>query len=181
MKNMLVAELEKHHREFESIYKKIKQKCEDKKEEERDVEFCRKSFFELKKLVSAHAKAEEIALYSIFENTSGEGEKLKELKHFSLEGFKEHALVDQLMGELEKGDYASDIWTASFTILRELLEHHIEEEEEEFFPKVGKALGADALLDLSEIYKAEWLSLIEEDKMEQVREQAFESETRVND
>jgi hemerythrin-like domain-containing protein len=36
------------------------------------------------------------------------------------------------------------------TVLKELVEHHVEEEEKEFFPKVEKALGNDSLELLTE-------------------------------
>ena len=35
-------------------------------------------------------------------------------------------------------------------VLQELVEHHVEEEEEEFFPKTERALGADLLEALGE-------------------------------
>jgi hemerythrin superfamily protein len=39
---------------------------------------------------------------------------------------------------------------ARFTVLKELIEHHVEEEEEELFPKVEKALDDDKLARLGE-------------------------------
>lgn len=159
MKNPFIQLLERDHRVIEDHYKKIKKECE---KEERNITFCREAFQQLKAATSAHAKAEEIALYSLFEGN--ESKHFNELKHFSLEGYKEHEIVDQLLHELNSDLSINDEWVAKFTVLRELLEHHINEEEDEFFPKVQSVLGKEALGDLAEIYEIEHAERLSGDK-----------------
>ena len=61
-------------------------------------------------------------------------EKSEEGKDDALEGTVEHEVVDRLMEDLSRSRSAgSDKWTARCTVLQELLEHHIDEEEGEFF------------------------------------------------
>src|SRR5436309_13460940 len=51
-----------------------------------------------------------------------------------LEGFEEHHVVDEIMGELGETDVSDETWAAKFKVMRENIEHHIEEEEGEVFP-----------------------------------------------
>ncbi|HEV7682428.1 MAG TPA: hemerythrin domain-containing protein, partial [Pyrinomonadaceae bacterium] len=60
-----------------------------------------------------------------------------------LEAFEEHRLVKQLLGELDKMDKGEEQWTARFTVLKENVEHHVEEEEGEMFPKARKVLSTE--------------------------------------
>ena len=41
-------------------------------------------------------------------------------------------------------------WTAKFTVLKENVEHHVEEEEEEMFQKARKVLSEDEIDELGE-------------------------------
>src|SRR5919107_3612979 len=50
-----------------------------------------------------------------------------------LEGYDEHHVVDEIMGELEATDVSDETWGAKFTVMKENIEHHIEEEEGEMF------------------------------------------------
>lgn len=50
-------------------------------------------------------------------------------KDIVLEGFKEHHVVDVLMGELEALPVDDEAWVAKATVMKENVEHHIEEEE----------------------------------------------------
>ena len=52
-----------------------------------------------------------------------------------LEGFQEHHVVDLLMGELEELDVGDETWGAKATVMKENIEHHIDEEEGEMFPQ----------------------------------------------
>ncbi len=161
MKNVFIQILERDHRTLEGYWKKLKKEC-DKDEGQRNITFCREIFQQFKVAIAAHAKSEEIALYSLFE--SNDSKQFKELKHFSLEGYKEHELVDQLLHEMNANLSIDDEWVAKFTVLRELLEHHIEEEEEDFFPHVQSVLGKEALNDLAEIYEIEHSERMNGDK-----------------
>ncbi len=65
-----------------------------------------------------------------------------------LEGFEEHHVVDEIMGELEATDVTDETWGAKFKVMKENIEHHIEEEEGEMFPKARQAFEADELEQL---------------------------------
>ena len=62
-----------------------------------------------------------------------------------LEGLEEHHVVDEIMGELGETDVTDETWAAKFKVVKESIEHHIEEEEGEMFPKARQAFDKDEL------------------------------------
>ena len=54
-------------------------------------------------------------------------------KDIVLEGFEEHHVVDLLMSELEALPVEDETWGAKALVMKENIEHHIEEEEGEMF------------------------------------------------
>jgi hemerythrin-like domain-containing protein len=69
-------------------------------------------------------------------------------KDIVLEGFQEHHVVDLLMGELEALDVADETWGAKAVVMKENIEHHIEEEEGEMFRTARQVFEAAELDDL---------------------------------
>lgn len=54
------------------------------------------------------------------------------------EAVVEHAAAKDLMDEIERMDPGEDLYDAKVTVLEEQIEHHVGEEETEYFPKVKK-------------------------------------------
>ena len=65
-----------------------------------------------------------------------------------LESYEEHHVADVLCMELFAMSPGNDRFDAKTTVLIESVEHHIEEEEGEWFPKVREALGRKELSEL---------------------------------
>jgi hemerythrin-like domain-containing protein len=65
-----------------------------------------------------------------------------------LEAYEEHHVVDTLMGELESLDVSDERWGAKAVVMKENIEHHIEEEEGEMFRKARQVFDATELDDL---------------------------------
>jgi len=65
-----------------------------------------------------------------------------------LEGFEEHHVVDEIMGELEATDVTDETWGAKFKVMKENIEHHIEEEEGEMFKQARAVFDAGELEQL---------------------------------
>lgn len=112
-------------------------------------------FTELATKLVAHDAIEREIFYPACEKHMGLFEELAE-------GIVEHGVVEFC---LHRADTARG--TTNFDhclkVLRELLEHHIEEEEEELFPKVERALGAGRLEQLAEKMEAAFDEKLEED------------------
>ena len=58
-----------------------------------------------------------------------------EARDIVLEGYQEHHIADVLTQELHTLPPSDERWGAKFKVLKESLEHHIEEEEDEMFRK----------------------------------------------
>jgi hemerythrin-like domain-containing protein len=101
---------------------------------ERGIKTREELFTQLKSELDLHAQIEEKILYPVLE-------KADETHDITLEAFEEHRLVKQLLGELETMDKGDEQWTARFTVLKENIEHHVEEEEGEMFKKARKVLS----------------------------------------
>jgi predicted DNA-binding protein len=71
-------------------------------------------------------------------------------KDIVLEGYEEHHVVDLLMGELEALDVSDEAWGAKATVMKENIEHHIEEEEGEMFRQARAVFDKDELTALGE-------------------------------
>ena len=67
------------------------------------------------------------------------------------ESYEEHALAELELKRLLATDPEDEAFQARVTTLKELIEHHVEEEEEELFPAVEKALSADTLEKLGKV------------------------------
>ena len=98
-------------------------------------------FATLKGEMIVHERIEE----EIFYPTLKEHPKARDIV---LEGFEEHHVVDEIMGELEATDVTDETWGAKFKVMKENIEHHIEEEEGEMFKQARAALSTDELEDL---------------------------------
>ena len=114
---------------------------------ERGVKTREELFAKFKKEMSVHERIEE----EIFYPRLTEQAKTKEI---ALEGYEEHHVVDVVIGELDDVAYDDERWGAKFTVMKENVEHHIEEEEGEMFKLAKQALDSDELEELGERMEA---------------------------
>jgi iron-sulfur cluster repair protein YtfE (RIC family) len=63
----------------------------------------------------------------------------KEFEDMIDEAVVEHGSAKQLIAELEAMDPGDDLYDAKVKVLSEMIEHHVQEEEGELFPKVRKS------------------------------------------
>lgn len=71
-----------------------------------------------------------------------------------LESVEEHHVMAWLCSELQHLDPGDETFDAKVTVLIENVEHHIKEEQDDWFPKVRKALGRNRLAELGEQMEA---------------------------
>jgi hemerythrin-like domain-containing protein len=105
---------------------------------ERGVKTREELFTQLKTELDIHAEIEETIFYPVLE-------KHEETRDITLEGIEEHRIVKELLAELDAMAKDDEVWTAKMTVLKENVEHHVEEEEGEMFPKARKALTEEEI------------------------------------
>ncbi|MBV7569409.1 hemerythrin domain-containing protein [Pseudomonas sp. PDM27] len=100
--------------------------------------------------ISIHTKLEEEILYPAFKAA---GTKEQDVLYF--EAKEEHRTVDSLvLPDLKQTDPGTPEFAGRVKVVKELLEHHIDEEETEMFPQAKKLLGKSRLDDLGEQMEA---------------------------
>ncbi|MEE3852536.1 hemerythrin domain-containing protein [Gordonia sp. LSe1-13] len=77
-------------------------------------------------------------------------DRVPELESDVLESYEEHHVADLLVMELVTMSPDAERFDAKMTVLIENVEHHIQEEEDEWFPKVLEALGRKQLREIGE-------------------------------
>ena len=73
---------------------------------------------------------------------------MPDLEDDILESYEEHHVADVLVMELWSMKPTDERFTAKTTVLIENVDHHIDEEEQEWFPKVREGLGRKVLQEL---------------------------------
>lgn len=96
--------------------------------------------------ISIHTRLEEEILYPAYKEAGG-----KEQDVMYYEAKEEHRTVDSLvLPDLKKTDPGTPEFSGRVKVVKELLEHHIEEEETEMFPQANKLLGKAKLNELGQ-------------------------------
>ena len=121
---------------------KVKKMLTEGEETTERAQKTRSELFEnLKGELMIHERIEEEIFYPALKSHP----KAKDLV---LEGYEEHHVVDEIMGELEATDVTDETWGAKFKVMKESIEHHIEEEEGEMFKQARSVFDADELESL---------------------------------
>jgi hemerythrin-like domain-containing protein len=110
---------------------------------ERGVKTREELFTKIKRELEVHESIEEEIFYPALK----EHPKTKEI---TLEAYEEHHVVDMVMAEIEGVPYDDERWGAKFKVMKENIEHHIEEEENEMFKQARQVFDDDELEALGE-------------------------------
>jgi len=121
--------LKKQHREVEALFKEL--------EKAKSAGPRRKTFEKIADALAIHATIEEKHFYP--------AAKKKQTEDMLLESVEEHLQVKRVIADLLELDANDPTFMAKATVLKEDIQHHVEEEEEELFPKVEKLLDDDEL------------------------------------
>jgi hemerythrin superfamily protein len=119
-----IALLKADHAKVEKMFKEFDKLKDVGKKEDLANAIC----FELK----VHTTIEEEIFYPAAREVLSDGDMFDEAE-------VEHASAKDLIAQIESGSPADDKWDAKVKVLGEYIDHHVEEEHTEMFPKVRKA------------------------------------------
>ena len=94
--------------------------------------------------IKAHTTIEEEIFYPAYRDAV----RKKEDRELYQEALEEHHVVDLVLPEIKATDPASEVFGAKAKVLKELIEHHAEEEEKEMFKRARKIMERDQLMEL---------------------------------
>lgn len=122
--------LKQDHRMVEDLFEAI--------EESRDAGEREQLFTELADALAVHATLEEKIFYPACKSEDSED--------VLLEALQEHLQAKRLLADLLDMDPMDEVFMAKIKVLKEAIEHHVEEEEQEVMPKARRLLGEDMLM-----------------------------------
>jgi hypothetical protein len=113
-----------------------------------DPEGRRQAFHQLKTEMAAHETAEERAFYvPLIEHD----DTVDEARH----AIAEHHEMDEMVEDLEETDEGSAEYLEMVGKLVHKVEHHLNEEEQKFFPEARKVLAPERQQELGTLYEEE--------------------------
>jgi hemerythrin superfamily protein len=126
------ALLKQQHKDVKSLFEEVL--------EVEDPESRRQLCERIGQALVVHTKIEEELFYPAVREL---GDKAEEM---ILEAYEEHHVVDLVLAELPEIDPEDERFHAKMTVLQELVDHHVKEEEKEMFPALK-----ETELDLKEL------------------------------
>src|SRR6185437_10670775 len=130
--------LKDDHKTVEKLFKELE------KAGDRAVKTKRKLADQVIEELTTHAYIEETVFYPAARKA------VPDTASHVLESIEEHHVVVWMLSELAGMDPADERYTAKVTVLIENVRHHVEEEEQEWFPEVRESMGRKVLQELGE-------------------------------
>jgi hemerythrin superfamily protein len=121
--------LKKEHRAVEELFEKF--------EAAKSAGPRRKVFEQIADALAVHAAIEEKHFYPAV--------KAKQTEDMLHEAVEEHLEIKRIIADLLALDASDETFEAKVTVLQEDVQHHVEEEEGELFPKVEKIFDEEEL------------------------------------
>ena len=134
--------LKKDHRELMEILDQLKETSDRSSKKREDL------FMQLKQEIVPHMRAEEKAFYSVLL-------KSNEAKENAMEAMEEHHAAELVMNELDKMSKQEEFWHAKLSVFKEIIEHHIEEEEGTVFQDAEQVISENQMETILENFKSE--------------------------
>jgi iron-sulfur cluster repair protein YtfE (RIC family) len=125
--------LKQQHRQVRDLFKRV--------EKTDDAGRRRRLLDEIASALKLHTALEEQVFYPAVREINAKAEEMID------EAFEEHHVVDLVLAELPDLDPEDERFQAKMTVLEELVDHHVREEEKEMFKLAGR-LGDQALREL---------------------------------
>jgi hemerythrin-like domain-containing protein len=131
-----IVMLKNDHKEMRRLFKQFESAGEDATERKGEIV---KSIIEA---LTVHTYLENEVMYPEVRKL------LPDLEDDVLESYEEHHVADVLCAELYAMEPGDERFHAKTTVLIENVTHHVDEEEQDWFPKVRDGLGRKQLQEL---------------------------------
>lgn len=131
----IVTVLKADHSNVEQLFSQIESSSD------RALKTKERLFLEIKKELTIHMMAEEKILYPRMLD-------IPELRKAAFEANEEHRLVKQLLDETSELVCGSEQWNAKLKVIKDLVRHHVQEEEGEIFKKLRHSLSSAVLNEM---------------------------------
>lgn len=105
---------------------------------------------QIEREIKMHAQVEEEVFYPAFLTVA----RKTEAEDLFYEAAEEHHVVDMVLPALKAANPKSHEFSAKAKVLKDLLEHHIKEEETQMFPKARTLFSEDQLRELGDLMQA---------------------------
>ena len=128
-----VSLLEEQHREMEKLFEELETVSGVRK---------RKQFLEIADKLAIHATIEEKDFYPAV--------KAKRTEDILLESLEEHLGIKRVLADLLALEVDDETFDAKVKVLKEQVEHHVGEEEDDLFPKVKKLMDEETLIAIAQ-------------------------------
>ncbi len=93
--------------------------------------------------IEVHSDAEDQVVYACFEARAGLEDQVEDMR-------QQHEHIEQMVEELDQTEVIADDWIDKLRELRQLVRHHVDEEEGALFARIREALDAGARERLGE-------------------------------
>lgn len=133
--NALFELLKQDHEKVKDLFEEL--------EEDGEMEAQEDLFSQIQEELEMHMEGEEKFFYPALEESGETKEKV-------LESYEEHHVTKMVLGEFGGMAQDDERWKAKVKVLKELVEHHIEEEEKEIFKMAKKALDKEQIEEIAE-------------------------------
>lgn len=138
--------LTEQHEEVADLFEEFEAASNDRKKAD--------LFASIADKLAIHARIEEEYFYPAV--------RAKKTEDMVLEAFVEHASIKRLLADLLKGTPGQAQFDAQMKVLKEQVEHHVQEEENELFPTASEVLDDEEILALAQEMAALQTELEEE-------------------
>jgi hemerythrin-like domain-containing protein len=128
--------LKEDHEKVKELFSQIEEDGDMEMEDREEV------FSRIKDELSIHMEGEEKFFYPVLEENGEAREKV-------LESYEEHHVAKTVLGEFGRMSPDDEHWMAKVKVLKEIVDHHVEEEEKEVFKLAKKMLDKEQTQEIA--------------------------------
>lgn len=135
MKTTIFDDLRCEHAEMRTMMRTLSRK------------YHRSLFEDFSNEIEKHMEAEEKVLYEPLRDS-------KRVHELIMEGYEEHVVAEDILRKLQHQNGGTELWTTRMKVLMDSVDHHVEHEENELFPKVRTLISEHDALRMSNEFES---------------------------